>query len=763
LLFLTAFLAWRSPRNPELEPATHSSDPDAPLVPKLIGRGPATWPRCLGWLFAAALPVGLLMGVTEHLSREIAASPVVWALPLALYLLAFAQAFGRFSPLEFGGLPGKLALQGLLGLMLVVSLAIAIAIHLNMDRHRADDEGPMAFFTVFTFACLLLVPRTWLFVLQPTSAILVVFSAATLHPDQSLAGDLRNLACFYLSARLCLTWLAEDRPAVPALTTYFTWIGFGGLCGALAQLLIAPLLFGRGYLEFALFAALATLLRPAWVRNGLIDWVVGTIFLKKKDVKPQDERSDSWGYLGAVFDIVLILFVAVTSTCLFGFTRQSAWDSLGFDLPLLAALLIVAGLYLRPVRFGLALAVVLCLSFLGMAVDRNQTLIAQQRNAFGIVRVIEGSQEIRRQGADLGGQPIPPRFTERRLFQANTLQATCVAEPPAMLRYPTAQFHRKGPIGQVMRNLEWFPISAQELRQGNANFWLQLNRDNAKDDARIACSLVGMMTASLACSPLPLHALTAGWSEPPFAFVGLGTGTPFTYAHPYQWVDAYEIDPAVIALSTQSPAIFPPYQSAQSRGVNANIIPGDARHHLRKLGREGFYHVLFVEASNSGALPIHLVTQEAVELYFQKLTPDGIVCIHTSNRNFELTDLLENLARKLNIASVAVTAHPDASKEDPAFVSSSWVVLARNAKTLSQWTAQDAFERPVQRPNNTPTKTVWTDAQANPLNAIRPGIGWPKLIYGLLIMLLFFGILLGLIEIALAMLARPAGKPMSKP
>ena len=759
LLFLTAFLAWRSPRNPELEPAAHSSDPDAPLIPRLIGRGPATWPRCLGWLFAAALPVSLLMGVTQHLTHEIAAAPVVWAVPLALYLLAFAQAFGRFSPLDYGGLPGKLIMRGMLGLVFIVSSMIAVAILANMNRQRAGDEGPMVFFVVVCFACLLLMPRSWLFVLQPLSALAVVFSQTSIHPAQSPVWGLALLACFYLSARLCLSWLAEDRPAVPALTTYFTWIGIGGLCGALAQLLIAPLLFGRGYLEYALFASLATMLRPTWVRNGLTDWIIVSILLKKKNAKPQDERSDSWGYIGTGFDIAFALVIAGFAACIFGLIRQQAWDETRLDLPLLAVLLIVAGLYMRPLRCGLALAAVVCLSFLGIEVDRNNALIFQQRTSFGIVRVTEGSQEIRRQGADLGGEPIPPRFTERRLSQAST-HGTCVTEPPAMLRHPTAHYHRKGPVGQAMRNLEWFPTPAQELRQGNANFWLQLNRDNAKDDARIACSLVGMMTASLGSAPLPLDAITAAWSEPPFAFVGLGTGTLFTYAHPYQWVDAYEFDPAVITLSTQTPPLFHYFQSARARGVNANIIPGDARRSLSKPGREGFYHVLFVEADNSGALPLHLVTQEAVELYFQKLSPDGIVCFHTSNRNFDLADGLGNIARKLNLANEALTVFPDGANPDLTFVTAEWVVLARNENVLKQWTGPAGMANP--RPNQRAlTKAVWIDAHANPLSAIRPGVGWPGLIYGLLIILLFFGVLLGLIEIALAMMVRPAAKQTS--
>jgi spermidine synthase len=109
----------------------------------------------------------------------------------------------------------------------------------------------------------------------------------------------------------------------------------------------------------------------------------------------------------------------------------------------------------------------------------------------------------------------------------------------------------------------------------------------------------------------------------------LRTATQFTHAHACQYVDAYELDPAIIDLSTNNPPTFHYYQSAQKRGVNAKIIPGDARRKLSTPGRERFYHVIFVDAFNSDAIPVHLLTQEAVEIYFQNLAPDGVVCFHT--------------------------------------------------------------------------------------------------------------------------------------
>src|SRR5262249_42436286 len=84
MVFLTALCAWRSPRSPELEPPDRPIDADAPLVPKLIGRGGATWPRRLHWFVASALPLGLLLSISDFLTTDLGPTPALWGVPLAL-------------------------------------------------------------------------------------------------------------------------------------------------------------------------------------------------------------------------------------------------------------------------------------------------------------------------------------------------------------------------------------------------------------------------------------------------------------------------------------------------------------------------------------------------------------------------------------------------------------------------------------------------------------------------------------------------------
>ncbi|MBI2805885.1 MAG: hypothetical protein HYX68_12970 [Planctomycetes bacterium] len=773
LLFLTALVAWRSPRSHELEPAAKPSDPDAPVVPKLIGRGPATWPRRFAWFVASALPVGLLLAVTDYLTLDVAPAPILWAVPLALYLLAFTQAFGRFAPLEQGPLAVKITLHVFYGIAFLIGVALlAVAVTLNRPGN-ADAQGFLAAAVAIFLAALALAPSTWVWVLQPLFALALVFSQANLF-QRSTVDPLFILFClagYYLSVRVCLEALARDRPAAPALTGYYAWMGLGGVCGGLFQLIAAPILFPRNYLEYSFLAALACSLRANWIPHGLTDWVLCWLFFRPKKDQPAPASTTAWKKrIALFFDLSFVLPVALIALLLFVWRAElennqlfrvgpvALRDLVGLfgDLALILALVAAVFLILRPLRFGLALSSIVLLSWIGFDRDRSGLTLVRERTPFGLVNVRQDVLSVRVRGND-PEDPLPKSLTERRLMHATTHHGSCITEPVEMLRYPTTYYHRKGPVGRVMRNLEWFPLPAFNLRQGGPDVWLQRNRDNAKDDARIAASLVGL-SAPLGIASLPMAPIAGGWSEPPFACVGLGTGTLFTYAHPYQWVDAYELDPAIIRLSEGERPTFHYFQSAKKRGVQATLVPGDGRRSLTKPRREQFYHVIFVDAFNSDAVPVHLLTQEAVAVYFQNLAPDGVVCFHTSNRYVDLNRVLESVAKKLRVVSrpLQYSARPD--EVEPLLFSSEWTVLARNQRALDRWTRSDAFEKlnppPVTMTPRDTSRLAWSDEHASLMSAVRQGQTWVGLIYALLILVLFFGMLLGLIELVFAMVSR---------
>ena len=768
LLFLVALCAWLSPRNVELEPAPPPTDPNAPLVPRLIGRGPATWPRRLYWFAASALPVGLLMGLTDYLTLDVAPAAILWAVPLALYLIAFSQEFARFAPFALGGRGLNLFMQVVLTLFLAFAVGMVFLIMNDNKPARPGIDTDVAVACGFLFALLLLIPSSWLAILQPISVLAVVFLQANVVPANGLSPALLTLqvTCFYLSTRLCFGRLAEDRPAAPALTTYYCWIGLGGLCGGVFQLLIAPMLFRHGYLEFAFLAALASTLRPAWCINGLTDWILCRMILLKPD--PTRRR------VAIGFDFTLAVVVAIVAGIAFTFRAQTR-----LNIPLFACVFLAVLLFVRPMRFGFALAAVILLSFIGTDVGQDNKLLVRQRTSFGMLRVTERTQPIKEHTDNRPLRlpkldPQPREFTERSLIQGTKHRGSSITDPAVLQRYPTSYYQRGGPVGQIMRSLDGFsPVFPKKIdendhweiwlrldRDKKVDHWLRKNPDNAKFDTRIVASLIGMGATQFA----PLQQLGAAWSEPPYAFIGLGTGTLFAYAHPYQWVDAYELDPAIIALSTGTPPMFNHFQAAGKRGVSGRIIAGDGHRSLSKPGREGFYHVLFLDAFNSDAMPIHSLTQEAIELYFQKLAPDGLLCIHITSRTSDLFPVLNRIAEQLGLGIRRLHVDPADDRLDLSFAASTWVVLARNDEILHH--RFDRVDRaPLPQRLRQPIfdfrdsrKLLWTDEHANPLSAVRPGSGWPGLIYAMLIILLLFGLLLGAIEVGVVLTARSVVK-----
>lgn len=756
LVGLAALCAWRAPRNPELEPEK-PSDPNAPLVPKLIGRGPATWPRCLFWLAASAVSVALLLSTMNHVSLDLPPAPVLWTLPLSIYLLSFAQSFSRWAFYEEGNEKLRRVAQIILAIVLCVVYSLVFLI-LADTRQPNDHEA--IFLYGMLFLLMLFIPFSWLGVLQPLSVVFVIFLQLNIFKRTGVSASLLfvNLTCFYLSVRLCLGMLAKDRPAAPALTAYHVWIGIGGLVGALFQALVAPLIFRTGYLEYFVVAALASTFRPAWLANGLVDWLVSRSFNPKE---PSESPSPVRTRLALGFDFGLSVMIALVAVAAFAFrtnietnfipVAEGGWFAVAMrrlflDLPLVMVLALVLTLLARPLRFGLALAAIAALAWIGEHGQRGDTLLSRQRTAFGMIRLWEGERKFR---SPMDKNKVLAEYTERELHHSNRVSATCIIDPPEFRRYPTAYYHRRGPVGQVMRNLEWFRPAVNDNRNnGVPAFWVNENRDNARDDARMIASLVGM-----GAMPDPRLAIEGGaiWSEPPYAFVGLGTGTLFTYAHPYQHVDAYELDPAVVAHSTKEAPEFHYYQSAKDRGVCANIVTGDGRRNLTKPGREGFYHVIFIDAFHSEAMPTHLLTQEAIETYFQKLAPDGVVCIHTSNRNIDVAEVLKKLSGPNELQlSIRVLQLEDAGTT-PSYLPSEWVVLARSETVMNRWETNGAFTRAPRRdefiPFHRANRLRWTDDRANLLAAVRSNQNWTGFVYGMQAILFFFGIFFGIAEI----------------
>lgn len=174
---------------------SRAASPESPYAATAAER--ITWRARGWWVLLAALPSSLMLGVTTYLTTDVAPVPLLWVVPLALYLLAFALAFA---------LPAR-AFRGLLPPVAITGFLLVIPQALNVG-----GSWPLA----------VAVP-----------AHLVLFSAASL---------------------MCLVELASRRPSASALTEFYAWLAVGGVLGGAFNAMVAPLVFTR-LLEYPLAIA----------------------------------------------------------------------------------------------------------------------------------------------------------------------------------------------------------------------------------------------------------------------------------------------------------------------------------------------------------------------------------------------------------------------------------------------------------------------------------------------------------------------------
>src|ERR1700716_2157359 len=195
-------LLLRSPISTDVE--MHAEDTDAPAP---------TWILRARWIFLAAVRSGLFIAVTAHISTDVAAAPLLWVLPLSLYLLTWVLVF---------------------------------------------QSRPM-------------LPHKWMLMAQPL-AIAGVIVLLAFGGEQNLLLTLGgHQLCFFVIAMACHGELARTRPAAKYLTGFYVALSFGGMIGGLFAGLIAPFAFSW-VAEYPILLALAALCRPPGGEERLPRW-----------------------------------------------------------------------------------------------------------------------------------------------------------------------------------------------------------------------------------------------------------------------------------------------------------------------------------------------------------------------------------------------------------------------------------------------------------------------------------------------------------
>jgi hypothetical protein len=195
--------------------------------------------------------------------------------------------------------------------------------------------------------------------------------------------------------------------------------------------------------------------------------------------------------------------------------------------------------------------------------------------------------------------------------------------------------------------------------------------------------------------------------------VGLGAGTLACYKRPGQRWRFYEIDPAVLGYSRSRTFTY-----LSDCAPDAEIVLGDARIELAKAERGGL-DLLAVDAFSSDAIPLHLLTNEALGVYLDALSPRGLLLVHVSNRFIELEPVLAAAARHRGLHAMVREDNPERSGMLTASV---WVLLTRDPRQIVA--VQARSDGHAWRPLPKPAARAWTDDHASVL----PFVRWEHLV-----------------------------------
>ncbi len=720
--------------------------------------------RRLRWICLAAVPSSFMLGVTSHITTDLSPMPLFWLVPLSLYLLSFILVFSKW-PTVWVEKPHQVVLY---------VQAIAIAVMIWCEYVLGADSGSEYLWTIVFF----------------------------------------NVFAFFATALMCHGELAKDRPGTQHLTEYFLLMSVGGMVGGMFNGLVAPVFFW-GLAEFPIAVFLACLVRPMMKEEGWIDSFLANLLepqhapktpakgAKAGQPQPALEKTTSYAPLLDValplvvvgLGFLLITMIPIPTSRSRGQSSILANRVFGYGVPLA-----IACFYLgRQYRFALAIGGALLIQVLYEGRQEGRTIIVHDRSYFGIIRVKKSEQPVETPDKGIMSFQYTQLVHGHILHGQNFMIPEKVEERGSRTRdfsrLATTYYHRRGPAGVVMEEFNWF--------SSTKNF---LPANDFSSDARICASMVGIN--AMVGGILPIETIVDGWSEPPFATIGLGTGTMASYGRPFQYVHYYEIDDHIKRLSEPGPKDkklvssmegFPegvPYFNylfmAKKRGCNVEVLMGDARlrmalpynlveltttkgNHYRGVikeqddkeivlvdlrknetriakadikegslkrdknfagGPDDFYHMMVVDAFSSDAIPAHLITRQAIELYFTKLTKKGILCVHTSNRFVNLPKVVAAVSQDLGFAYK--TGHDrgfdipssggggedkDFSIKNVGRSSSEWVMVGRTAddlKSLQKPEGYDETDSPYWRVYPpAEERYLWTDDHYNLLTILR--------------------------------------------
>lgn len=226
---------------------------------------------------------------------------------------------------------------------------------------------------------------------------------------------------------------------------------------------------------------------------------------------------------------------------------------------------------------------------------------------------------------------------------------------PTYARYPLTYFHSAGPLGQLIQHL---------------------NSENKIKSVGI---------------------------------VGLGVGTIACYLQPGQELTFFEIDPVVEGIARNRDY----FSYLHFCGKDVDVILGDGRRMLAQIPDKTF-DLLVLDAFSSDAVPVHLLTREALVIYLEKLSDHGVLVFNISNRYVDLAPVLANLAEDANLFVLRQGFSPNPKEVDQGALASDWVVMGRSLEDISAIRSDKRWQTIDPHPG----QGLWTDDYSNLFRAL---------------------------------------------
>jgi len=804
--------------------AVHPEPSKGKRSPSVVVHDPEpTLLRKLRWVALAFVPSSLMLGITTFITTDMLSIPLLWIVPLVLYLITFIIVFSKVSPWVHLTMTLLMPVAVLLivfvmtshveiksiyavGLHMATFFIVAMVCHGELAADRPSPKHLTNFYLLMSIGGVLgglfnafFAPIVFTFTSEyPITLVIACFLLPSLFQEKKrILGSWTQILDFLVPCGiffLCRLVQQNNGDLARYLYTNATFIiactilfsipsgaGVAFLEGGVYPRLALSVFLGTSILLYATVGPFVDFLLLEHKRLELIDlgfasfktstalrWLaVGAAVAGYASWIRYKDRANLKSRLFVGIGSLLVCFsLMLAVTTYFTFNDGSFWVKefkrnitfrtfykiLIFGIPAMICYFFVE----RPLRFGGAVAALWLATFL-TEIKANRDEVVRERSFFGRIKIATDTQ-----WKILPAELFPKNIEndaehyviEKLAFKEDKTEIEFVELTLVTEREPVLKTEKQ-PIYKIRIEKEgnketrtyFIRRDHTTLVHGTTTHGLQ-EKDRLRTDILRALWPVAAPTVQGVALDLfagsgeamqfpgrdpttyyhrtgPVGSMFKAWTgrnlekinpNTNVACIGLGTGSLSAYGLPGQKMTFFEIDSHVRRL-VEPPDYFTFIDSAKKQGVNIEFKMGDARISLERMNDK--FGCMLVDAFSSDAIPAHLLTEQAIQLYFDHLEEDGLLAVHISNRYLNLEPVVERICRTLNLEARIMHADgdPEDAREDaqvlddnPKWYSnfsnaSSWIVIAKSKDALGAIEEDDEWG-PLRVNNDV---GLWTD------------------------------------------------------